>query len=171
MESRTIPVRSKNGKKTKTTVSPEDFECLRTYTWHLNPSGYVQRTVWVSGAGKVAKVYMHRQIAGCPRTLEVDHKDGDKLNNCRENLRLCLRAQNNAASRRGGGKYSRYRGVSYDKKRVAVKKWIAQISIDGRMKRIGLFLTEEEAAKAYDRVAMKTHGDFASLNFPPGGPD
>jgi len=166
MTSPSIPIKAGNGKIVRSLVSPEDYECLKSYVWRLNPSGYAQRTVWVSGAGKTAKVYMHRQIAGCPKTLEVDHINRDKLDNRRDNLRLCLRSQNNAASRRKGGKYSKFRGVTYDPSRKGTKKWIAQIGFNNKMRRIGYFYSPEDAARAYDLEAKKLHGDLATLNFP-----
>ena len=99
--------------------------------------------------------YMHRIIASrahgpIPRGMEVDHIDGDRLNNRRANLRLCTRAQNcwNAAAR--GGK-SKYRGVFKNR-----GKWTAQITIN-----LGSYDTEEEAAHAYQKAAEEFRGEWA----------
>jgi len=165
---RSIPIRIPSEKrKVETLVDDEDFEALQHYTWRLNPAGYVYRTIWVSGENKNSKVYMHRQVTGCPRGMEVDHINRNRLDNRKENLRLCTRSQNNAANKKRRGGTSQYRGVSRatDPKHHR-KPWIAQIQKDGVNKRLGRFETEEEAARRYDEWAQKLYGAFANLNFP-----
>ncbi len=107
-------------------------------------------------------VLMHRLILAAPKGLEVDHRDGNGLNNQRDNIRVCTRAENqrNKASRCGS---SRFKGVSFHK---ASRKWGASIRRDGVSTHLGLFTREEDAARAYDSFARIYFGDFARLNFP-----
>jgi len=59
--------------------------------------------------------------------------------------------------------YSKYKGVHWHKLH---KKWAARITFERKQIHLGYFLSEIEAAKAYDRAAIKYHGEFAYLNFP-----
>lgn len=141
-----------------TKVSDEDAYSLSLYKWHLC-NGYAARRL----RGKTRSlVYMHRQIVGCPPDMEVDHINGDRLDNRRENLRVCSHQQNmvNWDNRRGA---SRYRGVSKDPERPGW--WKVQIMRSGRNMRVGRYRSEEEAALAYDAAAIELFGEFAQLNF------
>ena len=108
-----------------------------------------------------ARSYMHRLIMGAEDGQKVDHRNGDGLDNRRGNLRLATKAQNSMNSRPQQGR--RYKGVSWHKKG---QKWRASIMLDGKAIHLGLFVSEEEAARAYDSMAAEMFGDFARLNFP-----
>ncbi len=111
-------------------------------------------------------VKMHHQISGKQKGSggEVDHLNGDGLDNRRENLRICSHSANmqNRHSL-GKGKTSKYQGVCWDKHR---KRWRAQIGKDEKRITIGRYKNSEDAAKAYDRKALELYGEQAKLNFP-----
>lgn len=139
-------------------VSPEDAALVSVFKWSKLKVGYAQ--AYMGGGRKnPRRVYMHRLIMNAPTGLEVDHINGDKLDNRRENLRLATRKQNsrNLPARARSG----YRGVAPNHKR-----WAAQITVDGQMHYLGTFNTPEEAALRYDHEARACFGDFARLNFP-----
>jgi len=117
----------------------------------------------VLSSGKKAPVLLHRYLLHEPFE-EVDHRNGDGLDNRRENLRASTHAQNmmNSPSRVGS---SRFKGVSLSRGR-----WRATIRDDYRTVHLGRFDTEKEAAHAYDEAARRLHGsEFARVNFPRGG--
>ncbi|WP_342238101.1 HNH endonuclease signature motif containing protein [Inquilinus sp. OTU3971] len=88
----------------------------------------------------------------------LDHVNGDPRDNRPINIRLATVSQNGANKRRATSK-SGFRGV-YQRWR----KWLAQISVDGRLRSIGMFSTSEDAARAYDRAAVEAFGQFATTN-------
>lgn len=139
-------------------VDDSDHAALSQFVWRLHSEGYAIR----GGGNK--KVYMHRQIMGFP-DLTVDHKDHNRLNNTRGNLRLATRAQNlrneSPGHRTRFDSPSRFLGVSWDKFR---RKWKAYVCVDYKTKWLGRFDTQEEAAVARDAAAQMLHGEFASLN-------
>lgn len=108
---------------------------------------------------------LHRLILRPPKWQRVDHRNGDGLDNRRENLRIVTNTQNlqNSVSRRGT---SQYKGVSWIKRRGV---WSAQIRYDGKNRFIGHYTDEVTAARAYDREAQMHFGEFARLNFPAEG--
>jgi hypothetical protein len=107
---------------------------------------------------------MHRLIMNTPSHLVCDHINHHGLDNRKVNLRNCTISQNNANSRSACSTSSKYKGVSWDKRR---KKWSAYIKKDSRQFNLGQFDSEIEATKAYDQASKKLHGQFAALNFPP----
>ena len=108
-------------------------------------------------------ILMHRLILDAPEDMEVDHIDGNGLNNRRSNLRLATKSQN-AINRRVNrpNKSSRFRGVCWNRKS---ERWQASIRTKGKSVYLGLFEREEDAAAAYDEFAAKEFGEFAVLNF------
>lgn len=91
----------------------------------------------------------------------VDHIDHDTLNNRIENLRAATRTQNNMNTRGNKNTSSKYKGVFYVKR---ANRWAAQIGINSKSTHIGYFLTENEAALAYNEKAKFHFEEFAFLN-------
>ncbi len=145
-----------------TIIDREDAD-LAELKWHaVGPSGRVyavrQVTVGPRGGGAVRQrvVFLHRVLVPGAR-FEVDHVDGDRLNNRRSNLRAATRSQNQANQKKRSGLTSRFKGVHYS---LAHHKWKAKIA----NKRIGLFAEEADAALAYNLCADEIYGEFAVLN-------
>lgn len=96
--------------------------------------------------------------------FEIDHHHGVAAGNGIRNLREATSSQNAGNQRPVRGGYSRFKGVTFDKQR---QQWVARLKINGRARNIGRFDREEEAARAYDAVAISVFGEFARPNFPP----
>lgn len=116
------------------------------------------------------QVGIHRVILGrmYPHQIQdphyvCDHIDGDPLNNCRDNLRLCTRAQNRHNGGADRNNVSGYRGVTWNAKR---QQWHATITAYGQRYFLGWFKDSKEAAKAYDQKAREVFGEFAKPNLP-----
>jgi hypothetical protein len=88
--------------------------------------------------------------------MEVDHRDGDGLNNRRSNLRCATHAQNNQ-NKVMQPHSSRFKGVYWKQKD---QRWVAYITANGKRYHLGSFRHEEDAAQARLAAAEKLHGSF-----------
>jgi hypothetical protein len=150
-------------------VGIEDYAWITQWKWKLKVhprtgKQYAARNVTVDHKSKF--MLMHRQIMGLPfgDKREVDHRDGDGLNNQRGNLRIAISRSHNNHSRAKTDKKvsSSYRGVS---RRKDSGRWVASIGFKGKKKHIGCFLSEKDAALAYDQAAKSLYGEFVRPNF------
>jgi len=147
-------------------VDDEDFEYISLFRWH--GGGSKQRYAKRMQSGPKKKfIYAHREILGAPSGMEVDHIDGNSLNNQKSNLRLCSHRENCSAFHSRKGRTNPYRGVSWHKTRG---QFIARIRVNYLTIFLGWFTVPEDAAKAYDIAAVKHFGEFANLNFPTSTP-
>ena len=154
-------------------VDDEDYERVSAHKWHVNirrradGSQYVRAQRHICRADGVNTLqYMHRFVLEASAGIEVDHIDGDSMNNCRNNLRPCSKAQNMCNQRPQGCGTSRLKGVYWHKR---AGKWLAQIVCNNKNEYLGLFTSEEEAGAAYNNAAVRLFGNFARLNDVGGG--
>jgi hypothetical protein len=145
-------------------VDDQDFDWLMQYKWHANwDTGAHQfrarRSQWING--KIQKLFMHRQLLGFPN-IDVDHVNGDPLDNRRSNLRICTPSQNQHNSKLPITNSSGFKGVYWQKQ---AKKWRAVIKLNHKSYHLGFYSSALEAACAYDGAARVLHGQFAKLNF------
>jgi hypothetical protein len=148
-------------------VDDEDFDRVATTKWRVFLSQW-GRVYAVTARGTL----LHRSILDAPKGYDVDHINGDGLDNRRSNIRLGTHSQNlaNQMSRLTYAKRpssSRYKGVSLMEGRP--RPWRATISVERKQHFLGYYLTQEEAAKAYDKAAARFFGQFARTNFPVEG--
>ncbi len=147
-------------------VDDEDYELLSRFKWHVSSgksNTYYAQSELPDTRYRI-RFSMHRLIMKAEKNQEVDHRNGNGLDNRRRNLRLCTKHQNRFNMRITTGS-SKYKGVSWHTKNG---KWRARITLNYQNIYIGCFTSEREAAKAYDRKAKQLFGDFAYLNFPGG---
>lgn len=138
-------------------VDDDDWDFVRRHKWTPRKNKHATYAVTY---GK-RRAYLHREIMRARFTEMVDHIDGNGLNNCKSNLRLCTNAQNvyNSVKRRGK---SKYKGVFP----LDGGRCFAHIAYQSKRYYLGRFETEEAGARAYDEAARRLHGEFARLNFP-----
>lgn len=138
-------------------IDDEDFEKVNKYRWHLGYCEYASTSASVGE--KQTTSQMHRLIMGAIKGQMIDHKDGNKLNNQKSNLRYCTGSENQANRTSQKNNTSGFTGVF-----KSGKRWIAQIGIKNRQRYLGIFTDKESAAKAYNQAAKKNYGEFARLN-------
>lgn len=146
-------------------VDDIDFDFLNQFNWYAweEPKAknlyYAVRNI-STDTGRTT-LRMHNVLLTPIRGYDVDHIDGNGLNNQRSNLRYLTHALNNTNCRTVEGK-SAYKGVTRYR-----NGWQARISANGVRSHLGCFESEKDAAKAYDRAALELfNGQFARLNFP-----
>lgn len=163
---KTVPLHGRIATGRVALVDDADYDLVTQYHWNVVQS-YSQKmyaTTSVHAAdGRRTSLRMHKLITGW---AETDHEDNDGLNNQRYNLRRATRSQNNANRRKSSSpSSSRYKGVGWHGR---ARKWAARIKVDGRNRHLGLFVSEDDAARAYDLAAAEAFGEFALVNFPQG---
>lgn len=144
-------------KNLSTIIDRSDYDDVGRFRWHAHKDALT----WYARRGEFYEcrnIEMHRQLLGFPGG-QVDHRNGNGLDNRRSNLRHATCAQN---QRNRTAKY-RYKGIGrYGRE----KRWKAQIWVNNEHLVLGRFNTPEEAAYAYDLAAIEHFGEFAKLNFP-----
>ena len=121
----------------------------------LNERGYLR--IKIAGKHIPAHRLAFLWMTGEEPTDQVDHINGIRSDNRWENLRLATASQNQWNKGPQRNNTSGYRGVSYDNAR---RKWVAQIKVNGRKRKLGRFPTARKASAAYEAEAKRIHGEF-----------
>jgi hypothetical protein len=158
-----IALSGKRGAGKFAKVDDSKFASLSKYHWYFNDSGYAVRMVDTGKGHSRTSIRMQHDVLPKRKGMDTDHKDGDRLNNCTENLRYATRSQNNQNGKgwKRAGSPSIYKGVCWHKR---ARKWTAAIKLNGRKRYLGLFENERHAAMAYDIWARDLFGAFARTN-------
>ena len=165
-------------------VDEDDWEKINEHTWFLKWDNkkksdryYVKTHIphpdgsWIPRSDRPGQrrrrrktLAMHRFIMNPPENMQIDHINGNGLDNRKCNLRVCTNAQNSANKPPQRNNKSGFKGVT----KSSANRWRAEIGDHhtGNRQRLGFFKTAEDAARAYDDAARERYGEFAWLNFP-----
>lgn len=144
-----------------TIIDMADFEQASQFHWALHGEGYAVTRNQITG-----HALMHRWISGAKKGEVCDHRNRNRLDNRRSNLRLCNYTQNGQYCEKRmpyGTSKSRFKGVCTTQL-GNLKPWRAYYSINRTQISLGTFETEVEAALAYNTAALEHFGEFALLN-------
>ena len=149
-------------------IDESDYELVSKYRWRLATEHGRKRSVRAStvydfgGTGKRGNLAITFLLLGRPpEGFQIDHIDGDPLNNRRSNLRVCSKRQNMFNRGMNRNNTTGYKGVI----RARGNRYRAQIRADGKKVTKGWFSSPEDAARAYDELPLQYHGVYGSRNF------
>lgn len=138
-------------------LDDEDYDWFVHWKWSTSGTGYAYRHEAKGGIQRY--IWLHREILNAPLEFEVDHVNRDKLDNRRCNLRLATQSQNVQNRAPYASKTSIFKGVH-----LRLNRWEARITLNRKTVSVGRFLTQREAALAYNDAAAMYFGEFAVLN-------
>ena len=148
-------------------VDDEDYDTISKHYWRAWNSGVKVRDVYYAvrqeGIDPNRKTFlMHRVIMNAKEGEEIDHINGNGLDNRKSNLRKVTRREN--SQNHHFNRYSNFVGVTYDKRPNIKSHWLSRIRIDGTSYHLGAFKNEKDAAKAYDFKLIEL--GLKPINFP-----
>ena len=142
-------------------IDKEDIDKVSQYTWFAVKNGCRYATTAARNAeNRVVNIAMHRLIMDNPVGFEIDHVDGDGLNNTKLNLRLATRQQNAFNLKKPKNNTSGFKGVSWCQ---ASNRWKATISVNRVRHHLGFYNTKEQAYQAYCQASERFHGEFGRI--------
>lgn len=133
-------------------VDDDDFEKINQFKWFFHDMGYACRK---------QRILMHRIIMNPPKNMEVDHINGNGLDNQRKNLRIVTHKQNMYNQKVQKNSISKLKGVRHMRDNRK-KPWQAYICPDRKFISLGYFDSAKEAATAYEKAAQKFYGEYAN---------
>ena len=134
----------------------EDFELIKDYKWGENPNGYIRAYKYINK--KVIAILLHRLVMNPPKGTLVDHRNHNRTDCRKENLRMSSYSQNNMNKKVSCASTSGYSGVNFAKNR---NKWGARIQLEHKRKWLGYFDTFEEAVAARKAAEKEYFGEYA----------
>lgn len=135
-------------------IDAEDVNRVKMFTWSLHTAGYATSALGSSN-GYRSSILMHRLVMSFPESI-VDHLNGNRLNNTKENLRECSRSQNKMNSKARSDSLTGLKGVT-----ASYGKFQARIMINGKSRSLGLFSTKEEAFDRYKKASIENFKEFS----------
>lgn len=132
----------------------EDYDKIKDYCWYKTYYGYIATRERYSKK----HIFLHRLVLNYNGDMDIDHIDGNQLNNCKNNLRICYHKDNMKNQKKRVTNKSGVIGVHWDKSR---NKWCATLKIDGKDVLRKRFNTIEEASQARREAEEKYFGEFA----------
>ena len=145
-------------------VDDEDFEYLNQWKWQANKKKSKKFYAWRGKKidGRYRMIYLHRFLLKLTdKKIFVDHVNMDTLDNRKENLRICTHSQNQMNTNKNSRNSLGYKGITYDKR---VNRYYASITLDKKTFYLGGYIDPIDAAKAYNKAAIKFFGEFAKFN-------
>lgn len=161
-----IELHRRNAENLWTIIDLEDLERVINfpYTWfakynHTNDEYYVVASVYHPELQQTRPIFLHQFLTNA-NGKDVDHENNDTLDNRKSNLRVVVES-NNSKNRKGRNKNNKsgYRNVSLIK-----DKWVVQLQINGKNKKLGSFDDVHEAGKFAEEMRQKYYGEFAGKN-------
>lgn len=142
----------------KKSICDARFYCLVSrFNWYAHKN---HRDNWYAVTNhKGRHLPLQRLILGAKSGLEIDHINGDGLDNRVANLRKCFHDENTRNTRLRCDNTSGYKGVSFD---VTKGLWAARIHYKNKKYNLGTYKNKDEAARAYKKAAIELHGKFVN---------
>lgn len=131
----------------RTLIDLDDVDKVREYKWSMNDNGYIWN----------GKIYLHRFIMNPPDGMVIDHINHDRLDNRKENIRICTIRQNNMNKSFMSNNTSGVIGVNWNKR---AKKWKSRINVNGNEIHLGYFDTKEDAIQARINAEIEYFGEY-----------
>jgi hypothetical protein len=136
-------------------ISEKDKDRVEQFKWSVTVGSHGHK--YIQGSNHM---HLCRFLLQAPKGFEVDHINGNILDNRRENLRLCTLAQNRLNKRVYKNSKSGVKGVFLRPSGT----YRAELRAFGKRYRSHAVKTKKEATILYNEMALKYHGEFASLN-------
>ena len=135
-------------------VDDEDFEKLNKYKWYsTKPTSLYYAITFINKRN----IRMHRFILNPKREEEIDHIDGNGLNNQKINLRICTHSQNMTNHKIRRDNTSGVSGIYWNK---CAKKWQAYIGFKNKIIYLGIFKTLKDARESRNLKERALFGEF-----------
>ncbi len=138
-----------------TIVDNDDYIWASKNKWYCSNSGYARRDIRKNK--KLKHFLLHRLVANCPSGKQVDHINGDRLDNRKCNLRIVSEDKNHINIKLRCDNKSGYKGVDW---RSSRNKWRARISVGNKTYNLGHFISIKDAIKIYNKAALLYHREY-----------
>lgn len=147
-------------------LDDSDYEYYSSWNWGINSSGYARRTHYDRATKKQRTLLLHKDITGTDRTQEVDHINGNRLDNRKSNLRVATKNSNiqRKATKRSIFTTIPYLGIEPDPKAKELIYYV-RITYKGVRFNFGGYSDPKHAAMIYDAAALFIYGEYSRLNF------